>query len=129
MPKMLRGIIRSFSAASRGVGLAFREERTFRVMVAAALLVVALVATLPLQTGERLLLLLLTGSILVLELINSMVERLADLLKPRLSVYVGDVKDLMAGAVLLASVVAAVIAAMVLLPRLASFLSSPHPLP
>ena len=86
-------------------------------MIVAALLVVALVSTLPLQAWERLLLLLLTGSVLVLELLNSMVERLVDLMKPRLSAYVADVKDLTAAAVLMAAAFATLIALLILMPH------------
>jgi diacylglycerol kinase len=118
MRKFTHGLMQSFRAAWRGVLLAFRGERTFRVMAAAGLGVVALVSTLPLQAWERILLLLLIGAVLVLELLNSMVERLADLLKPRLSAYVGEVKDLMAAAVLVASVFSAVAALCILLPHL-----------
>lgn len=118
MPSFSRGLIRSFSAAWRGVLLAFRGERTFRVMTGCALVVVALVSTLPFSRWERLLLLLLTGAVLVLELLNSMVERLVDLVKPRLSAYVGEIKDLMAAAVLIASCVAALIAFLLIVPHL-----------
>jgi diacylglycerol kinase len=85
-------------------------------MVALALVVVILVSTLPLASGERLMLLLVTGLVLVLELLNTMVERFVDLMKPRLSAYVRDVKDLMAAAVLVAAIFAALIGLMILLP-------------
>ncbi len=107
----------SFRAAGRGVVIAFRAERTFRVMIAAALVVIILVVNLPLLGWERLILVGLTGGILVLELLNSMVERLVDLMKPRLSAYVGEVKDLTAAAVLVASGFAALVAAMILFPH------------
>jgi diacylglycerol kinase len=122
MPNPLRGLTHSFRAAARGIFVAFKSERTFRVMVAMGLLMLALIAVLPLAAWERVLLLLLTGAILVLELVNSMVERLVDLLKPRLSAYVGEVKDLMAGAVLMASLFAAVLALLILLPHLPTLL-------
>jgi undecaprenol kinase len=118
MPSFMRGLSRSVFAAWRGVLLAFRGERTFRVMVACALAVIVLVSTVPFLAWERLLLLLLTGAVLVLELLNSMVERLVDLLKPRLSAYVGDIKDLMAAAVLIAACVSALIAFLLIAPYL-----------
>ena len=118
MSKAFHGLTQSFRAALRGILVAFKSERTFRVMVGVGLAVLALVVTLPLAAWERVALLLLTGAILVLELVNSMVERLVDLLKPRLSAYVGDVKDLMAGAVLVASLFAAALALLILLPHL-----------
>lgn len=121
--RFTHGLSQSFRAAWRGLLVAFKGERTFRVMIALGLIVIAVVSTVPLAAFERLLLLLLTGFVLVLELLNSMVERLADLLKPRLSAYVGEVKDLMASAVLMASFFALLIASFILLPHAATFLS------
>jgi len=108
---------KSLQHAWLGLCMAFRTERSFRVHVAVACCVVTSLAVLPLTLGERGLLLVVTMFVLVLELINSCVERLLDLLKPRLFAYVGEIKDLMAGAVLLASVFAAVIGALILGPH------------
>jgi undecaprenol kinase len=116
-------IEQSFHAASRGALRAFKFERTFRVMTAFALIMLILTATVPLQTSERLVILMITGLMLVLELMNTMVERLIDLLKPRLSTYVRDVKDYMAAAVFVAALFAAMIGAVIFLPRLGLFFS------
>lgn len=124
MKRFSTGLTNSFRAAWRGILLAIRNERTFRVMLAAAFLVIALVSTLPLADAERLTLLLLTGFVLVLELLNTMVERLVDLLKPRLSAYVRDVKDLMAAAVLVAAGFALLTAVLVFAPHIRALLSS-----
>jgi diacylglycerol kinase len=51
--------------------------------------------------------------VLVLELLNTSIEHLVDLVKPRLNEYVKEVKDVMAGAVLLASVFAVIIGAVI----------------
>ena len=112
---------RSLSRAWTGLCIAFKEERSFRVHVAMACAVFTCLAIFPLELWQRCLLLVVTMGVLVLELINSSVERLLDLLKPRLSSYVGEIKDLMAGAVLLASLFAAIIGLFVLGPY---FLSS-----
>jgi diacylglycerol kinase len=92
-------------------------------MVAAALCVFIAVGTLPLSSTERLVLLLVTGLILVLELLNTTVERLVDLLKPRLSAYVRDVKDMMAATVLVASLFALLVGMMILFPHLTLLLA------
>jgi len=117
MGMFAKNMKQSFRAAWRGLLRAFKGERTFRVMVGAALIIIILVSTLPLSSGERLMLLLVTGLVLVLELLNTMVERFVDLIKPRLSAYVRDVKDLMAAAVLVAAIFAALIGLMILVPH------------
>lgn len=116
MTRYIHGLAQSFKAAWRGFLMAFRGERTFQIMVAGALIVIALAVTLPLGMAERLTLLLLTGAVLVLELMNTMIERLVDLMKPRLSAYVRDVKDLMAAAVVVASFFALAISIIIFWP-------------
>jgi undecaprenol kinase len=123
MRKYFTSLHNSFRAAARGVLHAFANERTFQVMVAAALFLFILMSVLPLRENQRLILLLVMGMVLVLELMNTMVERLVDLLKPRLSSYVREVKDLMAAAVLVGSFFALLIGGMIFLPYLAILVS------
>jgi len=52
-----------------------------------------------------------------------MVERLADLMKPRMNAYVRDIKDIMAAAVLVASVFAVAIACLIIWPYAGRFIS------
>jgi diacylglycerol kinase len=108
----------SFSNAWRGLRLAFRTERSFRLQIAAALVILTFIAVFPLEAWERSILLFVTLLVLVLELVNSSIERMVDLAKPRLHEYAGDIKDLMAGAVLLASFFAVMIGALILWPHL-----------
>ncbi len=111
-------LIRSFKHAWRGLRLAFRAEQSFRIQLAVALVVVIALAILPLSETKRWILLIVTMFVLVLELFNSSFERMVDLMKPRLDEHVAEVKDLMAGAVLLASCFAFVIGWIIFWPYL-----------
>lgn len=113
----------SLSHAWRGLLVAFRTERSFRIQVAGALVVFLVMVLIPFQAWERALLLLATASVLVLELLNSMVERLVDLVKPRMHGYVRDIKDIMAAAVLVVSLFAFAIAVLIVWPYAGRFLS------
>ncbi len=119
---MLKGLKNSFVHAFRGIGIALKTERSFRIQTAAALLVVIATLIIPLTRTERAILLVAIGAVLVLELLNSTVERMVDLFKPRLHPYVRDIKDLMAAAVLLASFFALIIGVHILMPYV-SFLT------
>lgn len=112
------GLSASLRHAWRGLLLAFRTERSFRLLIAGGLIMVVLLILIPFERWERIVLLLAVASVLVLELVNSMVERLVDLVKPRLHGYVRDIKDLMAAAVLVAAIFTAVLAVMIFLPHL-----------
>lgn len=109
---------KSFKYAWRGVVRVYGEEQSFRVQLAAALVVVGLMFWLPTATGEKALLLLATMFVLVLELINSIFERVADMMKPRVHHYVEEIKDIMAGTVLIASIGASLIGLLIFLPYL-----------
>jgi undecaprenol kinase len=119
----LHSLISSFKNAGRGLILAFKTERSFRIQLAVALLVFIAVCLLPLQAWERAVLFVAMAAVLVLELVNSMVERLVDLFKPRLNLYVKDIKDLMAAAVLVASFFSALLGFLILFPYLFYVLS------
>ncbi|MBU1032993.1 MAG: diacylglycerol kinase family protein [Patescibacteria group bacterium] len=112
----LKSLLISFSHAWRGILVAFKTERSFRIQLAVGLLVIAFLLIFPIPRFEKVALLLVIGAVLVLELVNSMIERMVDLFKPRLHQYVKDIKDLMAGAVLIASIFAVIIGLIILGP-------------
>lgn len=112
----LRVLFRSFKNAWRGICDIASAEQGFRIqlMVGGVVLFCALV--LPLQIWERILLLLLTVSVLVLEIVNSIFERLADAVHPRLHPMVRQVKDMMAGAVLLVVITSMIVGFVIMFP-------------
>lgn len=101
--------IKSFKYAFRGIVVVFKEEQSFRVQIFAALLVFCLAVYFKLTVAEIIILVLVVGSVLVLEILNSILERLVDALKPRIHPYVRVIKDMMAATVLLASITAVAI--------------------
>lgn len=115
--------VRSVSHAWRGLLLAFQAEKNFRLQLAAGLVPVCALWIFPLARWERAILFVVMVLVLVLELLNSSIERVLDLLQPRLNPYAGDVKDLMAGAVLLASIGALVLAVYLFWPHLLATLA------
>lgn len=116
----LRSFGRSVSYAVRGIVRTAKTEQNFRIELGFAAVVIILMFVLPLSAAERAALLLATVAVLVLELMNSIAERFVDLLKPRIHHYVEEVKDIMAGAVLVASVGAAAVGIVIFWPHLAN---------
>jgi diacylglycerol kinase len=108
----------SVGHAWRGLRRVWSEEQNFRLQAMAAVVVLALMFYLDLSTGERAMLVLAVAFVLVLELLNSVIERLVDFLKPRLHGYVGEIKDMAAAMVLVASIGAAVIGWLIFWPHL-----------
>ena len=114
----LKNLIKSFSHAWRGVKTLFKTEQSFRLQIFAAVLAVIFLGFLPVSFFEVVIILLLIVLVLVLEMINSIFERLVDTFKPRIHPVVGEIKDIMAAAVLLSSFFAAVIGVVIFLPHL-----------
>ena len=121
--KPLRRFARSVRHASRGIRLVLLFEQNFRIQMMIALVALISFFLVPLVAWERVTLLVVVAFVLVLELLNSSIERLLDLLKPRLDAYAGDVKDMMAGAVLIASLCAILVGFFIFWPHLASMLA------
>ncbi|HLC99533.1 hypothetical protein A2841_01365 [Candidatus Kaiserbacteria bacterium RIFCSPHIGHO2_01_FULL_48_10] len=114
----VRNFGKSFRYAFQGFVYVFQHERNFRVQVLAALLVVVLMLIYPLKTWERVILSLVITLVLVLELINTIFEKIVDILKPRIHHYVEMIKDMMAAAVLIASLGAVAIGLLIFIPYL-----------
>ena len=113
----LRARAASFGFALRGVG-AFAREPHARVHLAAALAVAALAAWLRVSRPEAGLLALAVGLVLAAEALNSALEALANRVAPDPHPLVAKAKDIAAGGVLLAALVAAVVGLLVLGPPL-----------
>lgn len=114
----------SFKYASRGISYAWETEQNFRVEIFIALLVVIMMLVFPLRPIQQVLLGLLIIWVLTLELVNTVLERMADIMKPKAHPYIKITKDLMAGAVLISAAGSAVIGIIIFYPYWANFLSS-----
>lgn len=110
-------IAKSLGHAWHGIAITVREERNFAIELVAGCLVVIVAFALGVSRAEAAVLALVVGGVLVLELMNSALERVVDLVKPRLSPFVAEIKDLSAAAVLVAAATAAVIAVIVFGPH------------
>lgn len=107
---------RRFVHAWHGIRLCFRTERSFRLQIVIGLLVLTSAFALPLKPWEQMAVVVVVMLVLVLELLNSSIERLVDFIKPRLHEYAGDIKDLTAGAVLIASLFSVLIGIIIFWP-------------
>lgn len=108
---------KSFMHAMRGLVYVFKNEQNFRIHTLLTIITVATIYFFPLFTWERVLVIILIVMVLTMELLNTALERFADLLKPRLNYYVGTIKDIMAAAVLITSVGALIIGILILWPH------------
>ncbi len=109
---------RSFWHALGGLWYALRRELNLQIELLAGILVVITMLILPIQKWEGVVLVIMITWVLVLEVLNTLLERLVNLLKPRIHPYVGTLKDLMAAAVFLSAAGAAVVGLIIFWPYL-----------
>jgi diacylglycerol kinase (ATP) len=107
----------SFVDAGRGLR-ALLDEPNARIQLAAALAAIALGLWLGLGPRDWALIVLAIGLVLAGEAFNTSVEALCDRVAPERHPLVAKAKDVAAGAVLIASLVAAVLGLLVLGPPL-----------
>lgn len=114
--RLKNNFFNSAYSALGGIVYVFNSERNFRIQSFFAILVICLAIYFPLTHSERLIILVCVFAVLVMEMCNTAVEKFSDLLKPRLNSYVKDIKNIMAGAVLLTSLLSAIIGLYIFIP-------------
>lgn len=72
--------------------------------------------------AEAVVLILVIAGVLIMELFNTVMERVVDILKPRIHPYARLIKDLMAASVLLASLLAIFIGILIFYPYISKLL-------
>lgn len=110
-----------FIHAFRGIRYAWQKESNFKIEAVIAVGVLGMMIALPLTGAERAILVVVITFVLTLEIINSVFERMIDLVHPRFSPEVKRIKDTMAGAVLLASGASIIVAGFILVRPLVVF--------
>ena len=113
-----RNLFESFRFAFSGLWYALRTQRNTRIHLAISVVVVGLGLWLNLAAIQWAVLALTIGVVLVSEMLNTVAETLVDLASPGFHPLAKVVKDVTAGAVLLAAIVSIVVGLLVLGPPL-----------
>jgi len=102
-------VYKSLKHAVHGLIVVYRTEKNFRIHVWAGLLVLIVALYWNLNKYLWLALLLIIALILSLEILNSAVERLVDMLAPQTHRFAKEIKDLLAAMVLVGAIFAILI--------------------
>jgi diacylglycerol kinase len=109
---MKPSFFKSVSFAVNGLKLAWHEKH-FKIHLAATALSIALGFLFDIEIMEWFVILICIGAVLALEMINTSIEHLVDLVEPNYNPKAGAIKDLAAGAVLVFSIISALIGIMI----------------
>lgn len=115
--------LRAFKAAFNGIVVAFRSERNVRFHFLAVAVVAFLGAFIGMTDFEWLIILILFAIVISMELINTAIEKLCDLVQPEKDIQIGRIKDMSAGAVLWSCIIAVIAALILFVPKLHNLLS------
>lgn len=107
----------SFGFAIQGVVTAFKREPNFKIQVSLATIAIVAGLILGLTQTQWLVLLLTIALVLMMEMINTVLEALINLVSPQIQQEAKVAKDVAAAAVLIASIFAIAIGAMIFLPK------------
>jgi diacylglycerol kinase (ATP) len=119
----MKRLINSFGFAFKGLRYATATQPNFRIHLALAIIAVVLGFLLQISFAEWEWIMLAIALVLIVELLNTSIETLVDLVSPGYHEMAGRVKDVCAGAVVIAAVFALVTGIVIFLPKLISLVT------
>lgn len=112
----------TFKNAMEGIIYSFNSEINFRLHLMAAVIVLLASYILEISLIEFIICLLLIGLVITVELINTVVEVVVDMVQPKYDPLAKIAKDTASGAVLVMSIIAAMIGIIIFLPKVLVFI-------
>jgi len=114
---MRKGARQKFAHAMRGIALVIISRDMLPHIIIAFIVIIAAVL-LRVSRFEWCVLLICIGSVITAETLNTAMERLCDRVTREYDEVIRDVKDIAAGAVLIVSIISAVIGLIIFIPRI-----------
>lgn len=111
---------RAFGHARRGIGFCIKEETHFRLQVLVSVITIVVGVVVGLSRMEWLLVVVCIILVLTLEAVNTAMEHLCNVVQPDYHPGIKRVKDVAAGAVLIAAVGSCVVGCFIFLPKLSA---------
>ena len=117
-------IFGAFGPAFKGLWISLRTERNVQLHFLAIVLTVISGFLLKISSMEWLTVLLFFGLVIGLELINTAIEKLSDVVQPEKDDRIGIIKDISAAAVLWTSIMALIAGIIIFIPRIIQIFSN-----
>ena len=117
-------LIKSFGFAWNGLNICFAAEINFKIHVLAAIIAIALGIGLHISMLEWGVIILCIALVITMEMINTAIEKLCDVVQKEFHPAIQKVKDIAAGAVLVVALCTLIIGAVIFLPKIISCIKS-----
>lgn len=111
-------LINSFKYAFKGIGSSLKSERNMKIHFAMMVLVIMAGILLNISMWEWITCFILFGLVISLEMVNTAIEIVVDMVSPEYNLKAGHVKDIAAGAVLVNAIVAFIVGLLIFLPKI-----------
>ncbi len=118
--KGIKRIIKSFKYSFNGLIDAYRTEQSVWIYIPVALLVILMGFLLKISNYEWMIVVLILGIILSLELVNTSLEAVVDLVTSEYKVLAKKAKDTVSAAVLIFAITSVVVGLIIFLPKILS---------
>ncbi len=111
-------LINSFKYAFKGIGSSLKSEQNVKIHFAMMVLVIIAGILLNISMWEWIICFILFGLVISLEMVNTAIEIVVDMVSPEYNLKAGHVKDIAAGAVLVNAIVAFIVGLLIFLPKI-----------
>ena len=119
----MKAFLKSLTFALLGMKEFFSRDRNGKIQTVIGITAIVLGFTVSLSSFQWLLVLFCIGFVISLEMINSAIEKYCDLVTTDFHPVIKTIKDVAAGAVLVASLMSLVIGLIIFIPALVKFLN------
>jgi undecaprenol kinase/diacylglycerol kinase (ATP) len=110
--------LKSLNYAWQGIKYCLRFEKNFRTQAIIVLITLLCGILFTINFNEWIIIIFCWALVLALEIINTAIEKLSDIVNASIHPVIKQVKDLSAGALLLASIMSFIIGCIIFLPKI-----------
>ena len=110
--------LKSFVFAWAGIIRFFRTEHNAQIHLAATIVVSGLCLYFKTTKSETLAIVFVIGLVWITEMINTSIEKAMDFVSPQRDLRIKTIKDLSAGAVLVAAIVSVIVGGIIFIPKI-----------
>jgi len=111
-------LLRSFAFAFNGIKICFDSETNFKIHVLLTVVIILFGIGFHISAGEWLAILFCIAFVVAMEMMNTAVEKLCDIVHLDIHPGIKLVKDISAGAVLVSAIISFVISCIIFLPKI-----------
>ena len=119
----MKRLFNSFRVAFKGIHHTYQSEPNFKIHIIIGLLVIVAGFVLEVSKLEFVCLLIMIGTVLSAEMINTSIEEVMNFVSPEYHEKTKKIKDISAGAVLILALTSVVVGLIIFFPKILSLLS------